>query len=75
MKHLLFTAVLLFSIFSFSQVGAGIASPAFSTALERSRTNNEFLLTRLTYAQKTAIITPATALIICCSYFGISEKL
>jgi hypothetical protein len=76
MKNSFITAViLLVSLNAYSQVGARTASPAASAALDVSSTTKGFLLTRLTCAQKNNITSPATELTICCSNFGISEKL
>lgn len=54
----------LFSINSFSQVGIGTTTPNASSALDISSTTAGLLAPRMTQAQKTAIATPATGLLI-----------
>ncbi|HLF52431.1 MAG TPA: hypothetical protein VI621_09070, partial [Flavobacterium sp.] len=54
----------LFSINSFSQVGIGTTTPDVSSALDIASTTAGLLAPRMTQAQKTAIATPATGLLI-----------
>jgi len=54
----------LFSINSFSQVGIGTTTPNVSSALDITSTTAGLLAPRMTQANKTAIVTPATGLLI-----------
>jgi hypothetical protein len=54
----------LFSINSFSQVGIGTVTPHESSVLDIASTTAGLLAPRMTAAQKTAIATPATGLLI-----------
>lgn len=51
-------------VVSWSQVGIGTSSPAASAALELSATDKGLLVPRLTAAQRTAISSPATGLLV-----------
>jgi hypothetical protein len=62
MKKLLFT--LLFPIAVFSQVGIGTTTPAASAALDIASTTAGLLAPRMTAAQKTAITSPASGLLV-----------
>ncbi|RTY95931.1 tail fiber domain-containing protein [Flavobacterium sp. GT3R68] len=68
MKNFYFNSlsfILLFiSVNSFSQVGIGTTTPNASSALDISSTTAGLLAPRMTAAQKTAITTPATGLLI-----------
>ncbi|WP_341216258.1 hypothetical protein [uncultured Wocania sp.] len=54
----------LISIVSFSQVGIGTTSPDASSVLDISSTTQGVLTPRMTSAQRIAIITPATGLLV-----------
>lgn len=54
----------LLSCFSFAQVGIGVAPPDSSAMLEVNSTVSGVLIPRMTQAQKNAIATPATGLLI-----------
>lgn len=65
MKNFYFiTFLLLFSVISNAQVGIGTTTPNASSALDISSTTSGLLAPRMTAAQKTAIATPATGLLI-----------
>ena len=53
-----------------SKISFGTNSPASSAILDLTSTSLGFLPPRLTYLQKTAIVSPATALVIWCSNCG-----
>ena len=60
-----FLALILFSITTnYAQVGIGTTSPNSSSMLDITSTNSGILIPRMTLAQKTAITTPATGLLI-----------
>lgn len=62
---LLIKAVLLFNSFVvFSQVGIGTTTPDASSALDIESTTSGLLIPRLTQAQRDAITTPATGLLV-----------
>jgi len=67
MKQLFFSAALLFSAISFSQVGVGTTTPDASAQLDVTSTSKGFLPPRLTMAQMNSIPTPANGLIVYCS--------
>lgn len=65
MKNFYFISfLLLFSVISNAQVGIGTTTPNVSSALDISSTTAGLLAPRMTAAQKTAIATPATGLLI-----------
>ncbi len=65
MKKQLFTlALLLSSLFTWSQVGIGTTTPDASSVLDITATNKGMLVPRLTQAQKNAIASPANGLLI-----------
>lgn len=65
MKNFYFISfLLLFSAISSAQVGIGTTTPNASSALDISSTTAGLLAPRMTAAQKTAIATPATGLLI-----------
>jgi uncharacterized protein (TIGR02145 family) len=70
MKKLLLFAALLVSALSFSQVGIGTTTPDDSAQLDVTSTTKGLLPPRLTYAQKTAISSPAAGLIVWCTNCG-----
>ncbi|WP_320814129.1 hypothetical protein [Flavobacterium sp.] len=60
-----FFVLILFSIStSYAQVGIGTTSPNASSMLDITSTNSGVLIPRMTLAQKTAIASPATGLLI-----------
>lgn len=66
MKNLTyFLALILFSIAaSYAQVGIGTTTPNMSSMLDIVSTDSGLLIPRMTLTQKTAIVTPATGLLI-----------
>ena len=62
MKKKVPSLVLLFSTFSFAQVGIGTTSPNASAILEVSSTSKGFLLPRMSTEQRNAISSPAEGL-------------
>jgi len=67
MKKIITVAALLFSAFSFSQVGIGTITPDDSAVLHLNGTNQGLLLPRLTTAQRNAvdgILSPVGGIII-----------
>jgi uncharacterized protein (TIGR02145 family) len=67
--------LLLVSSLSFSQIGIGTITPDASAVLDISSTSKGLLLPRLTYEQKTAIVTPKAGLIIWCSNCGTNGEM
>jgi uncharacterized protein (TIGR02145 family) len=66
-----FTAILLFiRVLAFSQVGIGTATPQSSALLDITSTSKGLLPPRMTFDQKTAIVSPAMGLLIWCSNCG-----
>jgi hypothetical protein len=59
-----FIVLLLVSVKSFSQTGIGTTTPNSSAKLEIAATDKGLLIPRMTAAQKTAITTPATGLLV-----------
>jgi Fibrobacter succinogenes major domain (Fib_succ_major) len=59
----------------YAQVGIGTATPDASAKLDVSSTTSGFLPPRMTYAQKTAISSPAAGLMVWCSNCGISGEI
>ena len=66
MKNLnyIFSIILLSVTISYAQVGIGTTTPNASSMLDIESTNSGLLIPRMTLAQKTAIATPATGLLI-----------
>ena len=62
-KLILFT-IFLFSLYLEAQVGIGTTNPHTSSALEITSTNSGILIPRMTQAQKNAISSPATGLLV-----------
>ena len=58
-----------------AQIGVGIASPVTSAQLDVNSTTKGFLPPRMTQAQRNAIISPATGLIIWCKDAGLLGEL
>ncbi|WP_298139791.1 hypothetical protein [Flavobacterium sp.] len=64
-KIILFTiTILLTQMVAFSQVGIGTTSPNASSMLDITSSNSGLLIPRMTEAQKLAIVSPATGLLI-----------
>jgi len=64
MKYLALLLALSMPVLAWSQVGVGTSTPHASAALELSATDKGFLPPRMTAAQRTAIGTPATGLMV-----------
>ena len=64
MKYLALLLALSMPVLAWSQVGIGTSTPDASAALELSATTKGFLPPRMTAAQRTAIATPATGLMV-----------
>jgi hypothetical protein len=64
MKYLALLLALSMPVLAWSQVGIGTSSPDASAALELSATDKGFLPPRMTAAQRMAIATPATGLMV-----------
>jgi Head domain of trimeric autotransporter adhesin len=64
MKKLLQILVLIIGVNTFAQVGINTTTPDASSMLDISATDKGILIPRMTAAQKTAIATPATGLMI-----------
>ena len=64
MKYLALLLALTMPVLARSQVGIGTSTPDASAALELSATDKGFLPPRMTAAQRTAIGTPATGLMV-----------
>ena len=64
MKYLALLLALTMPVLAWSQVGIGTSTPDASAALELSATTKGFLPPRMTAAQRTAIGTPATGLMV-----------
>ncbi len=64
MKKIILIVIIMVSSFSFSQVGIGTTTPDASSMLDITSTASGILIPRMTAAQKTAIPTPATGLLI-----------
>ncbi len=58
---------LCFSLSTFAQVGIGVTIPDPSAELDVTATNKGFLPPRMTMAQRDAIVSPATGLMIYCT--------
>ena len=70
MKTITLLLILLLSSISFAQVGIGTITPDNSAALDVESTSKGFLPPRMTEADRNAITTPATGLIIWCTNCG-----
>jgi uncharacterized protein (TIGR02145 family) len=75
MKKTITLAALLISAISFSQVGIGTTSPNSKSILDLTSTTKGFLFPRMTYAEKTAILSPPTGLQIWCTDCGATGEL
>jgi len=75
MKKLLFSAALLVSAFSYSQVGIGTTNPNVSAALDVTSTTQGLLPPRMTYIQRNIITTPAAGLQVWCSDCGANGEM
>ena len=64
MKRYLFLTVIIISSVSLAQVGIGTTTPNSSAALDITSTDSGILIPRMTEAQRTAILTPATGLLV-----------
>ena len=73
MKHVLLGLLIFFSVATFAQVGVGTTTPVTSAMLEVKSSSKGFLPPRLTYAQRQAISSPATGLMIYCTNCGPGE--
>jgi hypothetical protein len=62
MKLQLLALIILISFTGFSQVGIGTTTPDASAALDINAIDKGFLMPRMTTAQRTAIVNPATSL-------------
>lgn len=63
-KFSLFALFFTFSVNSFSQVGIGTTTPDLSSILDITSTNRGLLIPKMTQAQRTAIVSPATGLLV-----------
>ena len=75
MKKIITIILLFVTAFVFSQIGIGTITPNASAMLDISSTTKGLLLPRLTYEQKTAIVTPKAGLIIWCSNCGTNGEM
>ena len=64
MKKAILLFFVLWSISNTAQIGIGTTTPDASTALEVVSTSKGVLIPRMTLAQKGAIATPATGLLV-----------
>lgn len=64
MKKIVFISLLLFNLQAFAQVGINTQNPHPSSMLDLTSTFSGILIPRMTSAQKTAIVAPATGLLI-----------
>jgi hypothetical protein len=62
--YIICSAVMFFCHTAYAQVGIGTTTPNASSMLDVASTNSGILIPRMTLAQKLAITTPATALLI-----------
>ena len=70
MKNLQLLVFLLVNAYSFSQIGIGTTTPNSSAVLDLTSTTKGFLPPRMSSAQKIAISSPATGLIVYCNNCG-----
>jgi uncharacterized protein (TIGR02145 family) len=75
MKKLFLSVALLVIGFGNAQVGIGTNSPNLKAVLDLTSTTQGFLLPRMTYAQKTAIVSPPAGLQVWCTNCGTSGEL
>jgi uncharacterized protein (TIGR02145 family) len=76
MKKLLLSAILVAtSLISYAQVGVGTTTPNGSAALDITSTTSGLLPPRMTEAQRNAITTPATGLMVYCTDSGANGEL
>ena len=73
MKKQFSIALLLGSMFSFSQIGLGTSSPEASAQLDVSSTTKGFLIPRMTNLEKTAIQFPVAGLQVWCTDCGFNK--
>ena len=66
MKYLFLSALLVFSLLSFAQVGVGTLTPNASSVLDVTSTTKGFLPPRMLASQRDAITSPVAGLIIYC---------
>ena len=74
MKTITHLLGLLLSSISFAQVGIGTTTPDVSAALDVESASKGLLPPRMTEAERDAIITPATGLIVWCTNCGIDGE-
>ena len=67
MKKITLIALMLFTAFSYAQVGINIATPHTSSALDVTSTSAGFLPPRMTALQRTEIVNPALGLMVFCT--------
>jgi uncharacterized protein (TIGR02145 family) len=72
-KLTLLVAVIATSFTTFAQVGIGTTTPNASAALDITSTTSGLLPPRMTEAQRNAITTPATGLMVYCTNCGTGE--
>ena len=73
-KQLLILATIFTTYFASAQVGVGTTTPHASAVLDVTSTTQGFLPPRMTQAQRNAIVSPASGLIIWCTNCGASGK-
>ena len=64
MKKITLITLMLFTAFSYAQVGINTNTPDASSALEIESTTGGILIPRLTESQRDAIVAPTTGLMI-----------
>ena len=67
MKKITLIALMLFTAFSYAQVGINIATPHASSALDITSTSAGFLPPRMTALQRAEIVNPALGLMVFCT--------
>jgi uncharacterized protein (TIGR02145 family) len=75
MKKFITINTLLFSVFAFSQIGIGTATPASSAQLDVSSTTRGLLPPRMTNAQKNDIADPVAGLMLWCTDCGTNGEM
>lgn len=75
MKNLQLLIFLLVNAYSFSQIGIGTTAPNSSAVLDLTSTTKGFLPPRMSSAQKIAISSPATGLIVYCNNCGVNGEM